>query len=94
MLPNADQHRREYHAFQPPKIVYGAGSHELLATGTVNLTIGVENNAGIQREVNISVMLVPGLGRSLLSSSAALENRVETIISAFPALRQRENTSR
>ena len=94
MIPNVDQNLCEYQALQPPILFYGAGSHELLATGTVNLTIGVENNAGIQREVNISVMLVPGLGRSLLSSSAALENRVETIISAFPALRQRENTSR
>ena len=87
MIPNADQHLREYQALQPPKIVYGAGSHELLATGTAKLTIGVENTAGIQRDVNMSVMLVPGLGRSLLSSSAALANRVKTIISAFPALR-------
>ena len=94
MIPNADQHLREFQALRPPKIFYGAGSHELLATGTAKLTIGVENTTGIQREVNMSVMLVPGLGRSLLSSSAALENRVETIISAFPALRQRENTSR
>ena len=31
-------------------------------------------------------MLVPGLGRNLLSSFVALENRIETIISAFPAL--------
>ena len=87
MIPNADQHLREYQALQAPKIVYGAGSHELLATGTAKLTIGVENTAGIQREGNLSVMLVPGLGRNLLSSSAALANRVETIISAFPALR-------
>ena len=35
----------------------------------------------------MSVLLVPGLGRNLLCSSAALENRVETIVSAFPALR-------
>ena len=41
----------------------------------------------IRDSVNMSVMLVPGLGRSLLSSSAALANRVKTIISAFPALR-------
>ena len=32
-------------------------------------------------------MLVPDLRRNLLSSSAALANGVETIISAFPALR-------
>ena len=83
MIPNADQHLREYQALQPPKIVQGAGSHELLTTGTANLTIGVENTAGIQREVNMSVMLVPGLGRNLLFSSAALVNGVETIISAF-----------
>ena len=49
--------------------------------------IGVENTAGIQREVNMSVVLVPGLGRNLLSSSATQANRVETIISAFPVLR-------
>ena len=66
MIPNADQYLREYQALQPPNITYGAGSHELLATGTVNITIGVENTAGIQREVNMSVMLMPGLGRSLL----------------------------
>ena len=35
----------------------------------------------------MSVMLVPALGRNLLSSSASLANGVETIISAFPALR-------
>ena len=35
----------------------------------------------------MSVMLVPGLGRSLLSSSATLANRVETKVSAIPALR-------
>ena len=87
MIPNVDQHLREYQALQPPKIVYGGGSHELLATGTANLTIVVENTAGVQREVNMSVMLVPGLGRNLLPSSAALANGVETIISAFPALR-------
>ena len=46
MIPNADQHLREYRALLPPKIVYGAGSHELLATGTAKLTIGVENTAG------------------------------------------------
>ena len=72
MIRNADQHLREYQALQPPKIVYGAGSHELLATGTANLTIGVENTAGIQRDVNMSVMLIPGLGRNLLSSSCLL----------------------
>ena len=87
MIPNAGQHLREYQALQPPKVVYGAGSRELLAHGTAKLTIGIENTAGIQREVNMSVMLVPGLGRNLLSSSAALANRVETIIAAFPALR-------
>ena len=37
----------------------------------------------------MSVLLVPGLGRNLLSSSDALANRVETIISAFPALRSK-----
>ena len=69
MIPNADHHLREYQALQPPKNVYGAGSHELIAIGTAKLTIGVENTAGKQREVNMSVMLVPGLGRNLLSSS-------------------------
>ena len=44
------------------------------------------NTASKQREVNMSVMLVPCLGRNLLSSSAALANGVE-IISAFLALR-------
>ena len=83
MIPNADEHLRQHEALQPPKIVYGAGSHELLATGMAKLTIGVENTASIQREVNMSVMLVPGLGRNLLFSSAALVNGVETIISAF-----------
>ena len=87
VILNADQHLREYQALQPPKIVYGARSRELLATGTANLTIGVENSAGKQREVNMSVMLVPGLGRNLLSSSAALANGVETTVSAFPALK-------
>ena len=94
MIPNADQHLRGYQTLRPPKIVYGAGSHELLATGTAKLTTGVENTAGIQREVNMSVMLVPGLGRNLLSSSAALGNRVETIISAFPELKAEGETSR
>ena len=87
IIPNADQHLREYQALQPPRIVCGAGSLELLATGTAKLTICVDDTAGIQREVNMSVMLVPGLGRNLLSSSAALANRVKTITSAFPALR-------
>ena len=80
MIPDADQQLREYQALQPPKIVLGAGSHELLATGTAKLTIGVENTAGKQREVNMSVMLVPGLGRNLLSTSAAPANGIETII--------------
>ena len=44
--------------------------------------------------MNMPVILVPGLGRNLLSSSAALANGVETTISAFPALRaKRENFS-
>ena len=75
MIPNADQHLREYQALQPPKNVYGARSHEVLATRTAKLTIGVENTTGIQPEVNMSVMLVPGLGRNLLSSSAAPARR-------------------
>ena len=87
MIPNADQHLRDYQALQPPTILYGAGSHELLATETMKLTMGVENIVGIQREVNMSVLLVPGLGRNLQSPSATLANRVETIVSAFPALR-------
>lgn len=37
-----------------------------------------------QREANMSVLLVPGLGRNLLSSSAALANGVETTIYSFP----------
>ena len=88
MIPDADQQLREYQALQPPKIVYGAGSHELLATGTATtLAVGFENIAGKQREVNMPVMLVPGLGRNLLSSSAARANVVETTISAFPTLK-------
>ena len=94
MIPNADQRLCEYQALQTPKIVYGAGSHELLATGTAKLTIGVENTARKQREVNMSVMFGPGLGRNLLSSSGVLTNGVETIISAFLRLEQREKTSR
>ena len=39
--------------------------------------------------MNMSVTLVPGLGRNLLSSSVALANGVETAISAFPALREK-----
>ena len=35
----------------------------------------------------MSIMLVLGLGRNLLSASAALANGVETTISAFPQLR-------
>ena len=58
----------------------------MLATGTAKLTLGVENTVG-KREVNMSVMLVPGLGHNLLSSSAALANSVKTTISALPALR-------
>ena len=42
MIPNADQNLGEYSELHPPKRVYGPGSHELLATGTANLTIGVE----------------------------------------------------
>ena len=52
------------------------------------------NTAGTQREVYMSVMLVRGLGRILLSSSAAMANGVETIVSAVPALRAKgENVS-
>ena len=87
MIPNADQHPREYQALQPPKFVYGAGSHELLATGTAKPTVGIENIADKQREVNMSVMLVPDLGRNLLSSSAALANGIQVTLSAFPALK-------
>ena len=87
MILNADQHLREYQALRPPKTIEGAGSHMLLATGTAKLPISVENTAGKHREVNMSVVLVPGLGGNLLYSSAALANEVETIISAFPALR-------
>ena len=87
MIPNADQPLRGYQALQPPKIVYGAGSYGLLATGTAKLTTGIESTAGKQREVNMSVILAPGLGRNLLSSSAALANGVETTVSAFPALK-------
>ena len=65
-IPNADQYLREYQALQPPQIVNVAGSHELFATGTAKLTIGVENTAGKQRQMNMSGMLVPGLGRNLL----------------------------
>ena len=86
MILNADQHHREYQALQPPNIVYGAESHELFATGTAKLTICVETNTGKQREVNMFVVLVPGLSRNLFYSSATLANRVETTISAFPAL--------
>ena len=53
----------------------------------MKLTIGVKNNAGKQREVNMSVMLARGLGRNLLSSSAAFSKGFETTISAFPALK-------
>ena len=48
MILNADQHLGEYQALPPSKIVYGAGSDELLATVTAKLTIGIENTAGKQ----------------------------------------------
>ena len=88
MIPSADQHLLEYQALKPPKIVYEAGSHECLATGTAELTIGVENTAGKQREVNISVMLVPSLVRNLLSSSTASANLVKTTTSEFLAKKE------
>ena len=81
MIPNAGQHLREYQALQPPKVVYGAGSRELLAHGTAKLTIGIENTAGIQtRGEHVCYF-------GTWSWSAALANGVEAIISAFPALR-------
>lgn len=39
------------------------------------LTIGVDSTAGKQREVNMFVLIVTGLGGNLLSSSAALAKR-------------------
>ena len=60
----------------------------MLATETVNLTIGVANTAGMQREVTMSFTLVPGLSRNLLYSSPVIANGVETIISASPGLRE------
>ena len=53
IIPNADQHLREYQALKQPQIVCGTGSHELLAARTATLTIGVENTAGQQPEVNM-----------------------------------------
>ena len=50
------------------------------------LKLGVENTNSKQQEANRSVLLVPGLSRNLLSSSTALANGVETIISSFPRL--------
>ena len=85
-IPNAEQHPRKYQELRPPQIVYVAGSHELLETGTATLKPGVNNTGSKQREVNMTVSLVPGLSRQVLSSSAALANGVETIISSFPRL--------
>ncbi|CAN0303407.1 unnamed protein product, partial [Scytosiphon promiscuus] len=92
MIPNAEQQLRQYQELQPPQRVYAAGSHELLATGKAMLKLGVDNTDSKQREVNMSVLLVPGLGRNLLSSSAALANGVETTISSFPALTAKGET--
>ena len=72
-IPNAEQHRTNTRSFDHRKTVYGAGSFEVLSTGTAMLKLGVDNTDSKQREeVNISVLLVPGLGHNLLSSSAAL----------------------
>ena len=83
-IPNAEEYLHQYQERRPQQTVYGAGSHELLATGTAMLKRSVDDTDSKQREVNMSVLLVPGLGRNLLSSSAALANGVETTIYSFP----------
>ena len=85
IIPNADQHLREYQAPQPPRTAYRARSQGLFATGTAKLIMGIQNTAGKQRDTNVSGILVPGLGRNLRSSSTALANEIETIPSAFAA---------
>lgn len=85
-MPNADHHRREYQALRQPNIVHGAEKHELLTTGAAKLTVGVENTAGKQSEVDMSVLLVRSPGRNLVSSSLALASGLDTTISAFPLL--------
>ena len=71
-IPNAEQHHHQYHERRPPQTVYGAGLHELLATGTTMLQRGADTTDSKQREVNMSALFVCGLGRDLPSSSAPL----------------------
>ena len=60
-IPNAEPHLHQYQELRPPQTVDGGGSHELLSTGTVMLMLGVDNTDSKQREVTMSVLLVPVL---------------------------------
>lgn len=83
LFPSLEQHTRHYY---PPKIVHRDGPRELLAIATARLTIRLRDSDGTTREVNMSLLIVPKLDRNLLSSTAAHQNGLVTIITTRPRL--------
>ena len=79
LIPRLRDSMQDYEKLKEPKIIVTAGHKEIFATATGTIWGYIADQAGQCVPVRISVMVVPGLGRSLYSSVKAMNSGVRTI---------------
>ncbi|CAN0421397.1 unnamed protein product, partial [Scytosiphon promiscuus] len=79
LMPGWRSHVRDYVVLEKPFKVYGLGGHVLdgVAQGTIWGTVLDENQRRVP--ISLSVYIVPGLGRNLMSVKASANKGVVTI---------------
>ncbi|CAN0529167.1 unnamed protein product, partial [Laminaria digitata] len=80
LLPGLREGMKEYKTLTEPKPIETAGNKKVLATATGTICGHIINQSGEDIPVRISVVVVPGIGRHLLSSARAMRSGVSTIL--------------
>ena len=71
----------DYQELDTPRTITSAGLHTLLGTATGKIRSKVTDSNGRIRMAALPIIIVPGIGRNLFSSSAAQGKGITTIIS-------------
>ena len=94
LLPGLREGMKEYKTLTEPKPIETADNKKVFATATGTICGHIINQSGEDIPVRISVVVVPGIGRHLLSSARAMKSGVSTILeTGNPHLQFNKDTS-
>ena len=80
LISGRQQMMRRYRKLDTPKPIVTAGNKKVFATGTGTICGHIINPTGLPIPVRIFALIVPGMGRHLISSATAMKSGVNTIL--------------